>query len=181
VARLGALLEHAAAARTPPSFGESGRMTVIVACIEEPDVARKILEHLGLPSEPLPTARAQAPPVTLELFPEAWTSSAAVDDECVFQREPFGPRRRCARCPERAGFRAVQRKVSPNKRVSWAGALRDRSSVPLIRSALFVLDACVAMSGAQDVSTFLSFFAEGRRRRGGDDPPQPQKAASREA
>ena len=46
-----------------------GQMRVI-ACIEEPDVAKKILEHLGLPSEPLPTARAQAPPVTLELFPE---------------------------------------------------------------------------------------------------------------
>jgi hypothetical protein len=43
----------------------------MIACIEEPDVAKKILEHLGLPSEPLPTARAQAPPVTLELFPEA--------------------------------------------------------------------------------------------------------------
>ena len=43
----------------------------LIACIEEPDVAKKILEHLGLPSEPLPTARAQAPPVTLELFPEA--------------------------------------------------------------------------------------------------------------
>jgi hypothetical protein len=24
--------------------------------------------HLGLPTEPLPTARAQGPPVTLELF-----------------------------------------------------------------------------------------------------------------
>jgi hypothetical protein len=47
-----------------------GKMRLIT-CIEEPDVARKILEHLGLPSEPLPTARAQAPPVTLELFPEA--------------------------------------------------------------------------------------------------------------
>ena len=32
----------------------------LIACIEEPDVAKKILEHLGLPSEPLPTARAQA-------------------------------------------------------------------------------------------------------------------------
>jgi hypothetical protein len=42
-----------------------------IACIEEPDVAKKILEHLGLPSEPLPTARAQAPHVTLELFPAA--------------------------------------------------------------------------------------------------------------
>ena len=47
-----------------------GQMRVI-ACIEEPDVAKKILVHLGLPSESLPTARAQAPPVTLELFPEA--------------------------------------------------------------------------------------------------------------
>jgi len=27
-----------------------------------------ILRHLGLPAEPLPIARAQAPPVTLELF-----------------------------------------------------------------------------------------------------------------
>jgi hypothetical protein len=43
----------------------------LIACIEEPDVAKKILVHLGLPSEPLPTARAQAPPVALELFPEA--------------------------------------------------------------------------------------------------------------
>ena len=47
-----------------------GKMRLI-ACIEEPDVAKKILVHLGLPSESLPTARAQAPPVTLELFPEA--------------------------------------------------------------------------------------------------------------
>ena len=31
----------------------------------------KILEHLGLRAEPLPTLRAQAPPVTLELFPAA--------------------------------------------------------------------------------------------------------------
>ena len=29
------------------------------------------LEHLGLRAEPLPTLRAQAPPVTLELFPAA--------------------------------------------------------------------------------------------------------------
>ena len=26
----------------------------LIACIEEPDVAKKTLEHLGLPSEPLP-------------------------------------------------------------------------------------------------------------------------------
>ena len=43
----------------------------LIACIEEPDVARKFLEHLGLRAEPLPTLRAQAPPVALELFPEA--------------------------------------------------------------------------------------------------------------
>jgi hypothetical protein len=43
----------------------------LIACIEEPDVARKILEHLGLRAEALPTLRAQAPPVTLELFPAA--------------------------------------------------------------------------------------------------------------
>ena len=43
----------------------------MIACIEEPDVARKILEHLGLRAEPLPTLRAQAPPVTIELFPSA--------------------------------------------------------------------------------------------------------------
>ena len=44
----------------------------LIACIEEPEVARKILEHLGLRAEPLPTLRAQAPPpVGLELFPEA--------------------------------------------------------------------------------------------------------------
>jgi hypothetical protein len=47
-----------------------GKMRLI-ACIEEPDVARKILEHLGLRAEALPTLRAQAPPVTLELFPAA--------------------------------------------------------------------------------------------------------------
>jgi hypothetical protein len=45
-----------------------GKMRLI-ACIEEQDVAKKILEHLGLRAEPLPTLRAQAPPVTLELFP----------------------------------------------------------------------------------------------------------------
>ena len=43
----------------------------LIACIEEPDVARKMLEHLGLRAEPLPTLRAQAPPVALELYPEA--------------------------------------------------------------------------------------------------------------
>ena len=43
----------------------------LFACIEEPEVAKKILEHLGLRAEPLPTLRAQAPPVALELFPEA--------------------------------------------------------------------------------------------------------------
>jgi len=47
-----------------------GKMRLI-ACIEEPDVAKKILEHLGLRAEPLSTLRAQAPPVTLELFPAA--------------------------------------------------------------------------------------------------------------
>ena len=39
--------------------------------IREPDVAKKFLEHLGLRAEPLPTLRAQAPPVALELVPEA--------------------------------------------------------------------------------------------------------------
>jgi hypothetical protein len=43
----------------------------LIACIEEVDVAKKILQHLGLRAEPLPTVRAQAPPVTLELFPGA--------------------------------------------------------------------------------------------------------------
>ncbi len=43
----------------------------LIACIEEPDVAKGILEHLGLRAEPLPTLRAQAPPVALELFHEA--------------------------------------------------------------------------------------------------------------
>jgi hypothetical protein len=47
-----------------------GKMRLI-ACIEEPDVAKGILEHLGLRAEDLPTLRAQAPPVTLELFPAA--------------------------------------------------------------------------------------------------------------
>jgi hypothetical protein len=43
----------------------------VIACIEEQDVAKKILSHLGLPAEALPTARAQAQPVTLEQFPAA--------------------------------------------------------------------------------------------------------------
>ena len=41
----------------------------LIACIEEPEVAKGILEHLGLRAEPLPTLRAWAPPVTFELFP----------------------------------------------------------------------------------------------------------------
>jgi hypothetical protein len=36
-----------------------------------PLARKKILEHLGLRAEPLSTLRAQAPPVTLELFPAA--------------------------------------------------------------------------------------------------------------
>jgi hypothetical protein len=36
-----------------------------------PLARKKILEHLGLRAKPLPTLRAQAPPVTLELFPAA--------------------------------------------------------------------------------------------------------------
>ena len=40
----------------------------VIACLEEPAVVTAILRHLGLPAEPLPIARAQAPPVTLELF-----------------------------------------------------------------------------------------------------------------
>jgi hypothetical protein len=32
----------------------------LIACIEEPDGARKILDHLGLRAEPLPTLRARA-------------------------------------------------------------------------------------------------------------------------
>jgi hypothetical protein len=43
----------------------------LIACIEEPDVAKGILEHLGLRAEPLPTLRDQAPPVTLALVPAA--------------------------------------------------------------------------------------------------------------
>ena len=62
-----------------------GRMRLI-ACMEEPDVARGILEHLGLRAEALSTLRAQAPSVTLELFPANRGSSIrarAVDDQCV--------------------------------------------------------------------------------------------------
>ena len=62
-----------------------GKMRLI-ACMEEPDVARGILEHLGLRAEALSTLRAQAPSVTLELFPANWGSSIrarAVDDQCV--------------------------------------------------------------------------------------------------
>jgi hypothetical protein len=43
----------------------------LIACIEEPEVARTILKPLTLRAEPLPTLRAPAPPVALELFPEA--------------------------------------------------------------------------------------------------------------
>ena len=43
----------------------------VIACIEEQDVAKKILSHLALPAKALPTARAQAQPVTLEQFPAA--------------------------------------------------------------------------------------------------------------
>jgi hypothetical protein len=43
----------------------------LIARIEELDVARKILEHLVLRAEALPTPRAQAPPFTLELFADA--------------------------------------------------------------------------------------------------------------
>jgi hypothetical protein len=57
---------------------------LLIACIEEPDVAKTLvmllplarkkilkLEHLGLRAEPLSTLRARAPPSTLELFPAA--------------------------------------------------------------------------------------------------------------
>mgnify|MGYP003333206442 CR=1 FL=1 len=44
-----------------------GRVKVI-AFLEEPAVVRGILEHLGLPATPLPEGKAQAPPVTVELF-----------------------------------------------------------------------------------------------------------------
>ncbi len=62
--------ETVATASTRLSTRCRGPMRVI-ACIEEQDVAKKILSHLGLPAEPLPTARAHAPPMTLELFPSA--------------------------------------------------------------------------------------------------------------
>ena len=45
----------------------AGQMRVI-AYLEEPAVVTAILRQLGLPAEPLPGARAQAPPVTLEFF-----------------------------------------------------------------------------------------------------------------
>jgi hypothetical protein len=53
----------------PPTYdaAREGPMRV-VACLEEPAVVARILQQLGLPTEPLPTARAQGPPVTLELF-----------------------------------------------------------------------------------------------------------------
>ena len=40
----------------------------VIACIEEPAVVARILQHLDLSAVPLPTARAQAPPINLELF-----------------------------------------------------------------------------------------------------------------
>jgi hypothetical protein len=40
----------------------------VIAFLEEPAVVGRILEHLGLPDELLPEVKAQAPPVTVELF-----------------------------------------------------------------------------------------------------------------
>jgi hypothetical protein len=40
----------------------------VIAFLEEPSIERGILEHLGLLAEPVPEAKAQAPPVTVELF-----------------------------------------------------------------------------------------------------------------
>ena len=40
----------------------------VIACLEEPAVVARILRHLGLSTKPVPPHRAQAPPVTLELF-----------------------------------------------------------------------------------------------------------------
>jgi hypothetical protein len=40
----------------------------VIASLEEPSIVRGILGHLGLPAEPLPEAKAQASPVTVELF-----------------------------------------------------------------------------------------------------------------
>jgi Putative transposase/Transposase zinc-binding domain len=40
----------------------------VIAFLEEPSIVRGILEHLGLPAEPLPEAKAQASPATVELF-----------------------------------------------------------------------------------------------------------------
>jgi hypothetical protein len=40
----------------------------VIAFLEEPSIMRRILEHVGLPAEPLPDAKPQAPPVTVELF-----------------------------------------------------------------------------------------------------------------
>jgi len=40
----------------------------VIAFLEEPSVVRDILEHLGLHAEPQPELKAQASPVTVELF-----------------------------------------------------------------------------------------------------------------
>jgi len=47
-----------------------GRMSVI-ATIEAADVLRKILGHLGLPSEPPAPLPARPPPALSDLFPDA--------------------------------------------------------------------------------------------------------------
>ena len=47
-----------------------GRMSVI-ATIEAADVLRKILGHLGLPSEPPAPLPARPPPELSDLFPDA--------------------------------------------------------------------------------------------------------------
>jgi predicted DsbA family dithiol-disulfide isomerase len=50
--------------------------------------------------------------------------------------------------------------------------LKDARLLGVSGVPFFILDERLAMSGAQDVTTFLSFLAEGQRRRGGGDPAQ---------
>jgi hypothetical protein len=47
------------------------RTMKVIAFLEEAAVVRSILEHLGLPAEPLPDARPEAPPATVEMYEES--------------------------------------------------------------------------------------------------------------
>ena len=66
---------------------ECGGRTKLISLIEKPEVIKKILDHVGLPSE-LPAAKAARPPPEdpqLDLFDAPVDS---VDDEWEYQDDP---------------------------------------------------------------------------------------------